>query len=1345
MLTAAKFEFVKTTHHAPDTNASIVPPMEERLAFPASVPQQVFWYLEMLQPGVTAFNVPLRFRLEGPLKVDLLEQTINTIIARHEILRTCFAEQDGELLQIVQPEMTIALPLIDLSYLPEARQQDEMDRLGSIEARRPFRLSIHPMIRVELLRLSATTHVFHLTVHHALFDGLSMTVFTGEICRIYQALLEGRPNPLDPLPIQYGDFSVWQKEYLEGPEVAKQLQYWKNKLDGMTELELPSDRPRPSVKSWKGDIISTLLPRTLTDRLLSIAARHGASLFHLDLAAFKILLHRYTGTTDIAIGTPVTGRNREELEPLMGVFINSLIIRTDLSNDPSFSTYLGQVRGTALEALENQDLPFEHLVHHLKPERDPGRNPLFQVNFNHHRCFVGVEKLGDVTMSAVPSRSPGTIFDMHFFMVDRADGWRASCDFSTDLFDTDTAWRMLGHYQKLLEEIAANPERNISEFEILSDSEKHTLLHEWSGKITPLVSEMTIGGLFLETARNYPQRIALSSGETFFTYRQLHAEAAKVASQLCAQNIQPGELVGICTRTSPETIIGLLGILLAGGAYVPLDPDYPSEHFATLLEESGIKVALATESCESAFGKWNGSLLRIFPSGDATKITPLPDITVTSNDPAYLMFTSGSTGKPKGVIVPHRAVARLVKNSDFMHITHEDIFLHAAPLSFDASTLEIWGPLLNGGRLVLPPPKATLDDIANAVRECGVTTLWLTSGLFQVMVEEHIESLKGLRHLLAGGDVLSIPHIKLALESLPKTRLINGYGPTENTTFTTCHNITSADLSRPSIPIGKPIRNTTVFILDSHGRPTPIGIPGELHTGGDGLAIGYHGDAALTAEKFIIHPEFGRLYKTGDLCRWRANGTIEFIGRRDQQVKVRGYRIELGEIEKALLTNPGIRQVKVAVRGNGAESKRILAWMISAGESTPDLSEIRNHLASHLPQYMQPDGLAFVKSFPINANGKINLSALPDPGMAPQEAKAKSYSPPANETERSLAVLWSDLLGAEDIGRDDDFFALGGHSLMALRMFSRINREYGKSLPLAALLKNSTLAALAAMVCPVTSQGEAKAHQGKGHLVTLAEGKPGTSPLVCIHGGDGGVLFYRDLAKRMPENLPVHAIESLELGKSASISPSTVSETSAGYVATLLDIQPEGPFRLVGYSFGGVVAQEMACQLVEMGHKVEFVGLFDTHNPATKFRKFRPHERLSVFWQQHHELPLGQRFSLLRARISEGIATHRRVRAEIAAASKSGPAEPYSDLRRVQVREENWRAMQEHQPRSFPGKLTLFKAISGSDKIEWPVDYGWNTVAAKGLEIIFVPGQHLTLFEPDNIKSLARALTDNLS
>ncbi len=1308
----------------------------ESFAFPASPAQEAFFYLEKLFPAHPAFNVPVRFELTGALDYGLLKSAFDALAARHEGLRTRFVEEDGRLLQVIAPETTFPLPLTDVSHLTGEKLAAEIDRLGSVESRTHFDLSKDPLFRASLIRATAERHILQVTFHHSVADGWSIGIMTDELAELYNASLEDRAPRLEPLAVQYADFTIWQREFLASDALVPHRDFWMKKLSGCPELEFATDRPRPAVKSWDGDIASLVLRPSVSEKVARVSRDKGATMFHVFLAAFKAVASRYAGLEDIAVGSPVAGRTRSELEPIIGTFINSVILRTDLSGDPSFGELVERVRDTVTEAISHQDLPFDQLVKALQPRRDSSRNPLFQINFTHQRDFVKPVSFGGAKLTAIPSRSPGAIFDLHFFMVERADGWRASCDFARDLFDRETMERLLHHFETFIDAATGAPDVPLSRLPILTREEKVTLV-KWAGTAISYPADRPLGEIFLEQAARQSGRTALNHEGRAVSYQLLAASALELAGRLVDTGVKPGDRVALCAPSVPEMISAQIAIILTGAACVPLDPEYPAARLEFMLEDSAASVLLTIPALAPRLPMGLSTIL-LDPLPDKLGTPAARDYQVPADSASHVFYTSGSTGTPKGVIVPHRGISRLALGGGFMEFGPEDSFLQSAPISFDAATLEIWMPLLNGGRVVLTGDSGpSLPAIARAIREQGVTCLWLTAGLFQTMVDEHLADLKGLRYLLAGGDVLSPAHVRRAFEALPGTTLVNGYGPTENTTFTCCHTITRADLERPSIPIGRPVGNTTVHLLDSLLRPVPVGVPGELFTGGDGLALGYQNQDGLTAARFPNHPDYGRLYRTGDLCRWLPDGTIEFIGRCDTQVKVRGFRIELGEIEAHLAAHPDVRQAKVAVLGDSAETKHIVAWVVAAEGASPEPTGLSSHLAERLPPYMRPEGIAILGELPLSANGKIDISGLPDPSRATRSDVKNLREAPVGDTETHLARIWSELLEVPEVSRNDDFFALGGHSLMALRLFSRMNREFGRSLPLAALINHPTLRELSKLVEPTPTPEPAKV--ARGHFVTLRK-EGGQRPLFCIHGGDGGVIFYRGLASHLPDGVPLHAVESLELCRSAAVEVASVEETAAAYVRNLLAFQPHGPFRLAGYSFGGVVAHAMACQLVEMGHEVDFLGLFDTSNPAAPRRNYSTAGRFTAFWGQHAGLPWFTRISLLGRRIWQGFATNHRVHKETVAAKTAGPAEAYSDLRRIQVREENWRAMQAYQPARFPGRITLFKAKSASDKVELPEDYGWSALAAKGLEIIPVSGSHLVLFEPENVESLAASL-----
>lgn len=1315
------------------------------LAFPASAAQEAFFYLERLSPNRPAFNIPVRLMLDGILDLSLLRAAFDSLAQRHEGLRTRFHEDDERLLQVIMPEITFPIPLTDLSHLFDSKLDAEVDRIGSSESRIPFDLCKGPLLRSSILRLGQDRHILQITIHHSIADGWSIGIMTNELAEFYNAALQAREPCLEPLTIQYPDYTVWQHEFLNSAAIESHLNFWKERLRNYVELELPTDRPRPEVKSWDGEMVTRALPPALIERTARLAREEGATMFQILLAAFKAVASRYTGLEDIAIGTPVTGRTRVELEPIIGTFINSVILRTDLSGDLSFRQLISRVRDTTNEALSHQDLPFEQVVKALQPRREGGRNPLFQINFTYEHEFVRPVSLGGAKLTVLPSTSPGAIFDLHFFIVERAGGWHASCEYACDLYGKDTPLRLLEHFETFLNAATADPDLLLSGIPIIPSAEM-LLINSWSGSTRPYPSDKTVSELFLESARRHASRTAINYEGASISYFQLARAAILLSSRLAESGVQQGDKIALCAPSVPEMIAAQIAILLSGSVCVPLDSDYPIEHIRFMMRDSAAKLLLTTPSLASRLSSLGVEVVLLDPvpiNVAAAIVDEFPSV-ASARDASHLFYTSGSAGTPKGVLVCHRGITRLAY-SGLIEFTESDSFLQSAPISFDAAILEIWMPLLHGGRIVLTGEEgASLSRIARTVKEENVSCLWLTAGLFQAMVDEHLEDLMGLRYLLAGGDVLSPPHVRKAFEVLTTTKLVNGYGPTENTTFTCCHTITRKDLDRPTIPIGRPIRNTSVVILDERLRPVPVGIPGELVTGGDGLAVAYLDRPELTSESFITLEAIGRVYRTGDRCRWLSDGCIEFIGRRDDQVKIRGFRIELGEVELVIASHPAVRQCKLEVRGETADDKRIFAWVV-AKDDRLSLGSLKAFLVERLPAHMRPDVITLLADLPLSTNGKIDTRSLPEPSLDHSSTESFTSEKPSGETEKRLAVLWHDLLGITGIGRDDDFFAIGGHSLMALRLFSRINREFGHVLPLSSLISHSNIRSLAALIeskaLDVPAAGSDPIHQ-KCRFVALSKSESGT-PLICIHGGDGGVIFYRGLANLLP-NFRLHAIESLALSSSTAIKPSSIEDTAAAYIGHLLANHPKGPFRLVGYSFGGVVAHEMACLLEECGHQVEFLGLFDTHNPAADHRVYSLSERLGFFWKQNRGIPLPTRVVRLVKRVIEGLATNHRVHTEIRKAAAIGSAIAHDDLRRVQVHEENRRAMKAYRPRQFPGRVTLFKAITTSDKIQWPDDFGWGPFASKGLEIIPVPGRHLTLFEEPNLETLASTLESAL-
>jgi amino acid adenylation domain-containing protein len=919
-----------------------VEPVERDGPQPLSFAQQRLWFLQQLEPESTAYNLRSAVRLKGELDVSALRRAFDAVVARHESLRTVFREVDGEPRQVVLEAGPAALEFEDLSGLEAVERESAVAGRVSAAAGWIFDLNEGPLFRGWLLRLGEAEHVLVVVKHHIITDGWSMRLLTGEIGRLYAAYRAGVEAVLPALPIQYADYAVWQRRFVEGPVLERELAYWKDQLAGLEPLELPADRARPASGSMRAETVGFRLPAELLAGLRRLSVGEGSTLAMTMLAAFQALLGRYTGREDVAVGSPIANRQQRGVEDLIGFFVNTQVLRTDLSGSPTFRELVGRVRETWLAAQQHQNLPFERLVEALQPERDLTRNPLVQVVFAVQNAPLSGVGMPGVEVEAVRGGEERARMDLELHLrEDRAEragsALEGVCRYAADLYDRERIERLLAHYVRLLERVVEDAEVRLSEVDLLDASERSLLLEEWAGQTREYPRESSIDEQFEEIAARWPESAALSQGELRLSYAELDGRANRLAHWLRGQGVGPEVCVGVSLERSPELVVAVLGILKAGGAYVPLDPEYPAERLRFMLEDSGVVLVLTELSLERSIAAGAPDAVRVVALETiADEVSEHPSDRMGSGAGpetlAYVIYTSGSTGLPKGVAVPHRAVLRLVKNTDFIDITSDDVFFGYAPVGFDASTLELWGPLLNGSRLELAPAgRLSLEELGGAIRRGGVTTLWLTAGLFHQMVEQQLGALEGIRYLLAGGDVLSVPHVSRARESLPATVLINGYGPTENTTFSCCHRIEGELVG--SVPIGRPIANSTAYVLDAGMQPVPVGVVGDLYVGGDGLARGYVNRPELTVERFVAHPfrPGERLYRTGDIARWNAMGELEFLGRSDAQVKIRGFRIEPGEVESALLSHREVREAAVVVHGE-AESKQLVAYVVASAD-----------------------------------------------------------------------------------------------------------------------------------------------------------------------------------------------------------------------------------------------------------------------------------------------------------------------------------------------------------------------------------------------------------------------------
>jgi len=926
-----------------------IPRRVNRESIPLSFAQQRLWFLDQLEPNSPLYNVPTAVRLSGALSVEALQKSLDAIVVRHEALRTVFVAVDGNPVQVIGESRSVEFRVTDLSHQPVSERESELQCLLKEQVRRPFNISADLMLRASLVRLGDEEHLLLLVMHHIASDGWSRGVLFREITALYQAFSTGESSPLSELSIQYADYAVWQRHWLQGKILARQLSYWKKQLSGIPLLELPTDRPRPVIQTFRGARQSLVLPKSLVDRLKQLSRCEGVALFITMLAAWQTLLHRYTGQQDISIGSPIAGRNDVETEGLIGFFVNTLVLRTDLSADPTFRQLIARVRAVALEAYEHQDLPFEKLVEELHPDRNQRHSPLFQVMFAFQNLPVQVLALSGPTLSPVEIESETAKFDLTLLIEDPAGKLKAVLEYNTDLFNRDTIERMLGHYQTLLEGIVENPERIISELPLLSEAEKHQLLVEWNDTKREYPRDKCIHELFEEQAEKIPDAIAVVFEDEQLTYRELNGKANQLAHHLREQGVRPEVLVGICVERSLEMVVGLLGILKAGGAYVPLDPEYPKERLAFQLEDTKARVLLTQERLLGDLPEHDGRVICL--DRDWAKIARESEANlesgVTAENLAYVIYTSGSTGQPKGATNMHRGICnRLLWMQEAYKLTEEDRVLQKTPFSFDVSVWEFFWPLITGSRLVMARPGGHQDSryLVELITQQQITTLHFVPSMLRLFLEEpRIESCKTLRQVICSGEALSFDLQERFFERV-SAKLYNLYGPTEasiDVTYWECQKRST----RAIVPIGRAIANTQLYILDGNLQPVPVGVTGELHISGDGLARGYLNRPELTEEKFIANPfnadPTSRLYKTGDLARYLPDGNIEFLGRIDHQVKIRGYRIELGEIEAVLNQDLWIQDAVVIARGDLSGDRHLVAYVVpkrQTGNSPEDPS-----------------------------------------------------------------------------------------------------------------------------------------------------------------------------------------------------------------------------------------------------------------------------------------------------------------------------------------------------------------------------------------------------------------------
>lgn len=1039
--------------------------------FPLSHAQKRLWFFEQVEPGSSVYHVPIGLRLIGPLQVEGLRSSLDAIVERHESLRTTFGQEDGQPVQMIHPTLPLEFALYDLEGVPEPHREEQALLLLQEETHRPFDLEQGPLFRASLVRLHTGEHLLLLSLHHIVVDGWSVDLLLQELTERYTAWVSNRDVDLPDLPLQYPDYAVWQEQWLQGEVLESQIAYWKEHLGevgAIAPLQLPTDRARKAKMTYAGANESRLLADDLAQGLQAISQAQGTTLFMTLLAAFLVLLYRYTDQEVIRIGTPVAGRPRSELEGIIGFFVNTLVIQNRLHGQMTFQELLADVRDVSIAAYSHQDLPFEKLVEELAPKRDLSHSPLFQVMFalrDEPESFTWPEL--DVQVLEVGLAVAKV--DLTLQVERRGHKLEAALNYNSDLFELSTIQRMLEHYNSLLVGIVADPAQSLDHLPLVTDHELRLLIREWNNTSRSYPRDLSVQELFEAQVQQTPDATALVSLDQRLTYREANERANRLAHYLLKAGVSRESRVGLLMERSVEMIIALLAILKAGGTYVPVDPNAPAERVAFQLRDAEIGILLTQQHLLALHPDCAAHAICFEHVQDALLLESIeiPPLQSEANQPLYLMYTSGSTGYPKGVMVSHRNVVRLVRDTNYVSITAQDVFLQMASIAFDAATFEIWGSLLNGATLALLPPHIpSLHELGNAFSTHGVTIAFLTTSLLHQLVETDLTALASMRQLLVGGEVLSQSHALRALEALPNCRLSNVYGPTENTTFSSYYPLTQQISNMRSIPIGQPISNTQLYVLNSEQQLCPIGVPGEIYAGGDGVALGYMNRPQFNEEKFVNVASLGqeRLYRTGDLARWLPDGNLEFLGRIDNQVKLRGFRIELGEVEAALLQHSSVREAVVHLREDVHGEKRLVAYLVADHqEHTDDGSTIewavRRFLQDKLPDYMIPSAYVQLTELPLNRNGKVDRHALPVPGIA-KRALETEYIAPRTERERLILSVWQELLQIEKIGIHDNFFDLNGHSLLLIKMHHRLEELFNVQIPVVELFRNPTIDAL---------------------------------------------------------------------------------------------------------------------------------------------------------------------------------------------------------------------------------------------------------------------------------------------
>ncbi|MEH2084378.1 MAG: amino acid adenylation domain-containing protein [Nostoc sp.] len=1376
-LKTQKAEIINFLRQINTAASSQIPPIvacERNGNLPLSFGQQRIWFLHQFEPDSSSNNMPVVVRFTGNLNVAVLEESLREVVRRHEVLRTTFPAVNGKPTQVIATDVSLTLPIIDLRQVPDEQREAEAHLLATKEAHQPFDLGNGPILRVLLLRLSDREHLLIWNMHCIVCDGASSDLFYQDLTTIYKALSVGKASLLTPLPVQYADFTNWQYQWLQGEVLESQVNYWKQKLEGnLPIIELPYDRPRPqSVQTYRGDRAALLLSKALNHALTDLSQKWGVTLFMTLLAAFELLLYRYSGQEDLLISFASAGRGQVETEGLIGFFSNTLVLRSNFAGNPTYRELLDRVRKDCLEAYTHQDLPFEKLIEELKPEQQSrNSSPLFQVKFSlnppwsNGRGMASVQ-LPDLTITSLFGYiyHGKTKYDLTLVLREQDNGLGMVFDYNAEMFDASTIERMLGHFKTLLEGIVANPDRPIAELPLLTAPEQHQLLVEWNNKQADYPQDTCIHKWFETQAKRTPNNIAVSFENQQLTYQELNQRANQLAHYLQTLGVKSEVLVGLYLEPSLKMIVGLLSILKVGGTYVPIAPTSGRDDLAVILEDAQISLVLTQSSLVEKLSEHQAQAICLDSDWEviAVHVTENPESYGTARTLACVMYVSGCNGKPNGIAITHRnLVSHSLAISETWELTQSDRLLLISSSNCDTFIESLFPTWITGATAILQSQELqnSTTQFFPFIAQQKITIVNLPTYVWYELIKPSISPQTlpaSLRLVMVGGEKVSRHAYLTWVEKVGKqVRWLNAYGSLETTLTATVYDpeIATEDNTRSEIPIGKAIANTQIYILDRRSQLLPIGVTGEIYISGIGVTQGYFNRPELTSEKFIPNPfssDRAYLYRTGDFGCYLSDGNIEFISRLDNQVKIRGFRIELAEIETILGQYPGVQKTVVIAKEDVLGDKDLVAYVVPKQGETFGSQQLLNFLQQKLPKHLLPSAFFIVDSLPLNANDQVDRKALS--ALNQNNSKIEKTFATEDLLQLQLTKIWENLLGIHPIGIKDNFFDLGGNSLLAVHLFSQIEKTFGLNLPLAILLQSSTIEELTNIIRQQGSLPERHNQIDSSTGINSEKSMPWSSlvpmqpkgskpPLFCIHAIGLSVLYYRDLSLHLGENQPFYALQARGLsGKEAPFTK--LGEMAAHYIKEIQTIQPEGPYFLGGSSFGGLVAWEMAQQLVKQGQKVAFLALFDTTGP--NYVKQAPLEkRVSQHWDNLTKLgtnyvleQIRNKSSWLKYKLQE------KFRKFIFKFSLIiWRTVPYN-YRKLTIEEANKQAAREYVLQAYPGRVTVFRAEErfALEKRDVDPQMGWSEMVLEGLDIQNVPGNHDSIFREPHVRTLSEKM-----